>query len=96
MSGAAKPEMAQGNAGSDNITDILRRFEQGDAQARDLLIARVYSELKVIAARHTAARKTGSHAANHRPGQRSLSETGCRQGRQLATTGRIFLPWPQR
>lgn len=40
-----------------DITGLLQRFQQGDAQAKELLVAKVYSELKVIASRYMRREK---------------------------------------
>jgi len=50
MPNAAAAAAAECDADSD-ITGLLHRFQQGDAQAKELLVSRVYSELKIIAAR---------------------------------------------
>jgi hypothetical protein len=38
-------------AAQDDITELLHRFRQGDSEAKAALIAAVYDELKVMAAR---------------------------------------------
>jgi RNA polymerase sigma factor (TIGR02999 family) len=39
------------------VTELLQRFQQGDAQAKELLVAAVYDELKSIAARYMRREK---------------------------------------
>ena len=41
-----------------DITELLHRFQHGDAQAEGELVAKVYHELKVIAARYMRREKT--------------------------------------
>ena len=40
-----------------DITGLLHRFQQGDTQAKELLVSKVYSELKIIAARYMRREK---------------------------------------
>jgi RNA polymerase sigma-70 factor, ECF subfamily len=44
----------------DDITGLLHRFQQGDSNAKDLLVSTVYRELKMIAARYMR-REKGDH-----------------------------------
>jgi RNA polymerase sigma factor (TIGR02999 family) len=47
-------------AAQDDITELLHRFRQGDSEAKAALIAAVYDELKVMAARYMR-RERGDH-----------------------------------
>ena len=41
-----------------DITGLLHRFQQGDSDAKSLLVSKVYGELKIIAARYMRREKT--------------------------------------
>jgi RNA polymerase sigma-70 factor, ECF subfamily len=52
--------MAEPDSGAEDVTTLLRRFQEGDEAVQSQLIAAVYDELKIIAARYMR-REGGSH-----------------------------------
>lgn len=46
-------------AENDDVTNLLRRFQQGDAAAKDALVSAVYDELKTMAARYMRRERDG-------------------------------------
>ena len=68
---------------SEQITELLQSWSQGDQGAIEKLVPLVYDELHRLAQALHVRRTAGAHPANHSPGKRGVPAAGGFLAREL-------------